>query len=258
MQQDNRHALLNQGFDVTKIDLHNKEIPRDLAVLVLADPVSPPDTQVFRKVRQYIETGGNMLIATEPGRESVMAPLLSELGIRMKPGMLVSAGKNEEQTLVYAGGVAFPGTATFEYDTTAGFRVNVLAKSKENGWWSAQAVDPAIPARFDPARDQWGSFPVVIELTRKQQRIVVTGDADFMNNASLKHPQGMNQQLVSGLFAAFADNAFPVNVHRPPYPDDNIFVKRKDLSVLSTVFTGILPAMLVALGAFVLLRRKRY
>lgn len=256
--KDNRHALLNQGFDVTTIDLHKAEIPPGLAVLVLADPVSPLDTQVLRKVHQYIGAGGNMLIATEPGREKVMAPLLSELGIRMRPGMLVSAGKNEEQALVYAGGVAFPGAATFEYDTVAGFRVDVLAKSKENGWWSPQLVDPAVPARFDAARDQRGAFPVVIELTRKQQRIVVTGDADFMNNASMKHPQGMNQQLVSGLFGAFADNVFPVNVHRPPYPDDNIFVKRKDLSVLNTVFTGILPAMLVALGAFILLRRKRY
>lgn len=254
----NRIALINQGFDVTDVDLHTQEIPDSLCVLVLADPT---DTTGQYKIAAYLNKGGNMLIAGEPGRQQQLNPLLQLLDVHMKEGILVRPSKDDAPDLIYGrlttgGEVAMPGAAALEYTDHGRFTVDTLITSVATGWNKPGKMDPSVALSFE-AGDQKGVFPIVLALSRQQQRIIVSGDADFMSNAELAHPRGLNQIFVNNMFKWFSAGAFPLDINRPVMTDDNILLNRKQLASLKMVLLFIIPALLIALGAFILISRKR-
>lgn len=89
-----RYSLINQGFDVLKIDLRVEEIPSDLTALVIADPKVVFDSVSRRKIERYIADGGNLLIAGEPGKQDFVNPLLEPLGVQLMEGMVVQKNKD--------------------------------------------------------------------------------------------------------------------------------------------------------------------
>jgi ABC-2 type transport system permease protein len=115
---------------------------------------------------------------------------------------------------------------------------------------------------FDPlAGDKRGVFPIAVAMTRKlagrTQKILVAGDADFLSNSVLAQTNAYNLKLSADLFKWFSGGAFPVNVDRPIPTDDVLLVKRKQLSGIKLGFLGVIPALIVALGALQLISRKR-
>ncbi len=97
-----RHSLLNQGFDVMNVSLENDSIPSGISALVLADPLVNLSDNAMAKLRQYIDNGGNMLIAGEPGRQSVLHPLLKDLGVQLDEGMVINESTNDAPNFVSA------------------------------------------------------------------------------------------------------------------------------------------------------------
>jgi ABC-2 type transport system permease protein len=107
--------------------------------------------------------------------------------------------------------------------------------------------------------DRLGSKPLILALTRnvgnKQQKIVISGDADFMSNNLIV--QAYNLPFINGIFRWFSDGAFPVKVKRAAPTDDAILANRKQLSVYRLATLWALPALIIACGAALLLIRKR-
>jgi ABC-2 type transport system permease protein len=95
-----RYSLINQGFDVETLSLKDREIPKDIAALVIADPKVAFDTASIMKIQQYIALGGNLLLAGEPGKQAMLNPLLQPLGVQMMDGMLVQQSKDFSPDLV--------------------------------------------------------------------------------------------------------------------------------------------------------------
>jgi ABC-2 type transport system permease protein len=255
----NRIALINQGFDVIDINLHTQEIPDSLSVLVLGDPTDSIEQQ---KIATYLDKGGNMLIAGEPGRQQLLNPLLQLVDVQMKEGILVRPSKDDAPDLIYGrltqggGSIAMPGVTALEYTDHGRFEVDTLALSATTGWNKLAKTDLNAALTYE-AGDQKGIFPVVLALTRKQQKIIITGDADFMSNAELAHPRALNQIFVNSIFKWFSDGEFPLEISRPVMTDDKLLLNRKQIASLKMVLLILVPALLIALGAFVLIRRKR-
>lgn len=100
-----RHSLINQGFNVTSINLEREEIPGNVSALVLADPRVKLSNPEKEKLDRYIAEGGNMVIAGEPveeGSESALAPILDELGIMFNSGMIIQASEDNTPDFVQA------------------------------------------------------------------------------------------------------------------------------------------------------------
>jgi ABC-2 type transport system permease protein len=117
---------------------------------------------------------------------------------------------------------------------------------------------------FSPADgDTKGAIPIAISLARqvngKEQRIVVTGDADFMCNAELQrmNMRTANFNFNTALFSWLAYSAFPIDASRPDPKDNKLYLTGKDVKVLRIVYIWILPALLLAFGTILLIRRKR-
>ncbi|MDB5158061.1 MAG: transporter permease [Mucilaginibacter sp.] len=110
--------------------------------------------------------------------------------------------------------------------------------------------------------DQKGAFPIAVALSRaingKQQRIVVSGDADFISNGELSRARSQfNEYYLQGLFRWFSNNTFPIDVTRPPARDMDLKISRKQITALMWLCKGIIPALIAILGAITLFKRRR-
>ncbi|WEK33724.1 MAG: Gldg family protein [Candidatus Pseudobacter hemicellulosilyticus] len=97
-----RYSLINQGFDVLSVSLESQDIPANISALVLADPRIDLQPVTLNKLKTYIASGGNLLIAGEPGKQSVLNPLLLELGVQLSEGTIIQASRNDAPNFVSA------------------------------------------------------------------------------------------------------------------------------------------------------------
>jgi ABC-2 type transport system permease protein len=95
-----RNSLINQGFDVDTVSLETREIPANIAALVVADPKIAFTPVTLAKLQRYINDGGNLLIAGEPGKQAILNPLLKQLGVQLMNGILIQESKDLAPNLV--------------------------------------------------------------------------------------------------------------------------------------------------------------
>lgn len=100
-------------------------------------------------------------------------------------------------------------------------------------------------------------------LTRKQnnkdQRILVSGDADFFSNMELARAnmRTANSSLAVNIFSWFAYGEFPIDVTRPEPKDNTIKLSKTRVKVIQVVYYGLIPGLMFLTGAILLIRRKR-
>ncbi|PUZ22492.1 ABC-2 type transport system permease protein [Chitinophaga costaii] len=281
-----RYALLNQGFDVDTLSLKTQDIPEGLAALVIADAKVDYDTATLGKIKRYIDNGGNLLIAGEPDRAPITNRILRLLGVQLLNGTLVEQSKDLAFNLVapqmtptcaslsaalkYSRDdsvpVSMPGVSPLAYDSAGSFKVQPLLVSDPRQSWNrtGKLVLDSGQLVFSPsAGDVAGSFPTALALTRsthgKEQRIVVTGDADFLSNAELNRTnvKTANFQFANALFGWFAYNNFPIETTRPKSRDNTITLTATGAKVIKYTYLGVIPGIFILLGTIMLVRRKR-
>lgn len=279
-----RNALINQGFDVDTVNISKRDIPADADIVVIGDPTIAFDTQEQQRITTFINKGGNMLITGEPGRQDILNPILKPMGVQLKAGILVKPDKNFTPGFINAGfspkalgidsnidklqkgggTVAMQGAAAIEYPATGSFDIKPLLLSQQAGWNKQGPVDLTnANISFDAAHgDQRGAFPVAVALSRtinnKQQRIVISGDADFVGNAEFGRPKrGYNEYYFFGLFRWFSNGVFPIDITRPAALDTELNITRPQIVVLMWICKGIIPALIAIVGVIILLKRRR-
>lgn len=281
-----RGSMINQGFDADSVSLETEEIPKDIAALVIADPKVAFSQAAVAKLRKYIDQGGNLMIAGETGKQGVLNPLLDFLGVKMLDGTLVQQSRDYSYDLVTpglaAGAVAMspelqpfylqkwvvsmPGAAALSYDPKGPFTVHpLLMTDAVNSWLKKGTVvlDSAAAVYDAKAGDQKESFPAALMLTRnkhnKEQRIIVSGDADFLSNAELSrmNMRTLNGGFALGIFKWFAYGEFPIDTSRPDPKDNITTLTATSVKMIQIFYYGVIPGAIFLLGLVTLIRRKR-
>ncbi|WGQ10515.1 Gldg family protein [Pedobacter gandavensis] len=281
-----RGSMVNQGFDVDSVSLENAEIPAGIAALVIADPKVAFSQRAMAKLQRYIDQGGNLMLAGEAGKQSVINPLLDSLGVKMLEGTLVQESKDFSNDLVTpnlsAGAVAMtpelqpyylrkwvvsmPGAAALAYNPEGSFTAHPLLMTNPESSWLKNGklvLDSAAAVFNSQAGDQKGSFPTALMLTRnrnnKEQRIMVSGDADFLSNAELSrmNMQTINSGFALGIFKWFAYGEFPIDTSRPDPKDNATTLTKTSAKTLQILYYGVIPGVIFLLGLVILIRRKR-
>ena len=284
----NIRSLINNGFDADTLNLNTQDIPASTAVLVLADPKMDLPLTVINKLHSYVQSGGNMLILGEPGKQYVTNPFLQEIGIQLKAGQLVQSNANEtpdkiasyltkdaldladeKQFLLMKRAWAhdirkdsFWATlsgATSLSVSDKGFEVKpLLMTGPHRSWLKAGKLvsDSAMPVFMPQDGDSREvSDATGIQLTRrinqKEQRIIVTGDADMFS--SLRG----SSDLISAFFSWSSFNKFPVYTPYPYAKDNTVKVSPERAVVQRVVFTWIFPSLALITATIILIRRKR-
>ncbi|NLR78415.1 Gldg family protein [Chitinophaga eiseniae] len=283
-----RRALINQGFDVDSICLQTSDIPADITTLVIADPREPFNEAVLAKLRQYIDRGGNLLIAGEPGKQAMLNPLLQSLGVRLMDGIIAQPSKElaPDLALPYATvtaaalakvmanaaddslRISMPGAVGLDADSNSAFTVKPLLVSDASQSWIKKGILTSDSGRIlfsVAAGDERRSVPLALSLTRKvngkEQRIIVAGDADFLSNNELSAVRTdlktSNFLFSTSLFSWLNYGEFPLDITRLEGKDNKVLITQKGLEIQKIFLLWVLPGMLLALGAGILIRRKR-
>ena len=277
-----RGALINKGFDVVEIPIDSVvEIPTDLAALVIADPFDGYSQEQRNKIAQYINAGGNMLIAGEPGKVELLNPIIEQFGIKFNKGMLLQESKDFELDLIQAEvapeasriGIQFekdhvislPGAVGISIEPGNEYNLIPVLKTDPTAVWNKEGdFDLETDTiEFDVAKDFRNLAPVAVAATReisgKEQKIMVVGDADFMSNGELGrfNLRPKNYEFSFKMFKWFSDGEFPVDTSRPEPIDNTILVTQQEISWMEIFFIGFIPVVLGSAGGYTLVSRKR-
>jgi ABC-2 type transport system permease protein len=282
-----RYAMMNQGFDFTTVSLKDGDIPANIDALVIADPRVPFEPVVLAKIQQFIDKGGNLLIAGEPGKQAVLNPVLDQLGIQMKDGMIVQKLEDYSPSLAFnyltndaaafsktmdkamrdSAKITTPNAAALLYNSTGRFTIKPMLMTDEKYAWnkSQPLSSDSIQVNFNAGEgDEKSKYITMAALTRKlpdgkEQRIIVSGDADFMSSMELRRgmPATYNFRYNTSLFGWLSNDQFPIDVTRPDSLDQVIRLKGTDFKWLKILFMGVLPFILFLIGTIILVRRKK-
>ncbi len=281
-----RRSLVNQGFDVDTLSLETGDIPADISTLVIADPKTALSAAGLVKIQQYIDKGGNLLIAGEPGKQALLNPLLEKIGVQLLDGVLVQPSKELAPDLVqaeltsavagfykglaknYEDGmkVTMPGATGLSYTPNSGYTVTPLLLTNGEQSWIKKGklvVDSADIIYMPANGDEKKSVPTALSLTRqingREQRIIVTSDADFISNGELKryNVQNANFYFSTALFSWLSYGEFPIDTSRPDARDNRVKVTSERVDMLRILLIWVFPGLLLIFGTVLLIRRKR-
>ena len=277
-----RSSLINQGFEINDIALDKvDDIPLESAALILADPKGAYTSEQIAKIDKYIDAGGNILIAGEPGRHSLLNPIIEKLGVSFVPGTLLQESENFELDLIQTAFtseaanfglsffdkavVTFPGAMGLTFTDKSDFSITPLLVTDEKKTWNKLGTFDLKTEKvvFDEVNERKGSYPLAVALNRKvgdkEQKIIIAGDADFMSNVEMNRftPNTVNSSLVIRLFKWFSDGEYPVSINKESATDKKILISRSVINWLKVVFFGVIPGLIGIFGAVLLIRRKR-
>lgn len=276
-----RAALINNGFEVLTISSDGTEpIPENLTALVIADPMSSYNPAFMEKLDSYIEKGGNLLIAGEPGKQSIINTVTEKMGVTLSEGILLQESKDFSLDLVQTSFtdaseslfpfakkdiISMPGVVELTYDTSYGYKVMPVLVTNKNSTWNKTGKFnlETDSVHFDPAKDVRLDVPTALTLSRKvadkEQKILISGDADFMSNGELSRQNlsNKNAAFVLKIFAWFTNNEFPIEANRPEPVDNVIKISKSSIGVMKLILIGLFPLGLAIAGGLLILKRRR-
>jgi len=286
--KSSRGALVNTGYDVDTLNLEMQDIPTGISMLVLADPKMELSNTVQGKLQQYVQNGGNLLVSGEPGKQYVLNPFLKQLGVQFMNGQLVEPTYDEtpDKIVPYATAessklqkelswigesltskkdtlkVLMPGATGLSYVEDSLFSVKPSLATKPDRVWLKRG-DMVIDSTLPPYNPDEGdlkttSFSTAVQLTRqvanKEQRIVVSGDADFASNMRLV--AYLNSYFLMPVYSWLTYNEFPISMTRISPKDLLLRVGATNAYVQKIVYIWVLPAIILLSGTILLIRRK--
>ena len=99
------------------------------------------------------------------------------------------------------------------------------------------------------------------QLKDKEQRIIISGDADCISNTELtlsrEGYRSGNFNLIIESFRWLSGGEFPIDVRRPHCTDNKLSIGVKDIGTMKTIFIIIIPAILLLIGVGIWFFRRR-
>jgi len=200
--------LESKGFKFANPDLTiAQDVPSNGAMLVIAAPQVDVSEVEAKKIKVYIESGGNVLWLLDDNNLRGLDIVAEYLGITVSQGIAVdmsSAQYGADAKVAFASSYGdHPITRSFqlrtlfpearEVDAKAsydfGWKVGRLVEVAPNGWLESSKIEPGVKNQkvvFDEKTDKRGPINIGVALERtygkKGQRVVVIGNANFLSN----------------------------------------------------------------------------
>lgn len=269
---NNRYTVAEHSFT------QSTQVPKDADVLVIAGPkMNFLDVEV-KALQEYLNRGGSVILALETGFKTGLEPLLKSIGITLKNNYIATVLQTPMGTAVdprFARGSVFSTTSQitkpFGGNQFTVFRLpTALLKTKElppgiaidEVVKTTEAVMGFNDTKFDKEGEK-GPYALALSVTGKlpgsdskeEFRMLVTGDADFLNDQYLY--QNLNRDLALNSISYLAKEENMISIT----PKE---VETSELALTPTAFTLFIFGVVIPLpllffiSSGVLWYRRRY
>jgi ABC-type uncharacterized transport system involved in gliding motility auxiliary subunit len=278
--------LETKGFKFANPDLTiAQEVPSNGAMLVIASPQVDVSDIEAKKIKAYIESGGNLLWLLDDDNLRGLDEVADYLGIQVSPGIVVDMSaaqygadakvafnsmygdhaitRNFQLRTLFPEAHEVDAQASYEF----GWKVGRLVDVAPNGWLESEKIEAGTQNKkvsFDVDKDKRGPINIGITLERtyakKGQRVVVMGNANFLSNTFVTN--GGNLDFGINIVNWLAGDDELITIQPMPLKDANIAIPSTDAGrmIAWTVFHGFqffIPLGFVIAGFWLWWRRRK-
>lgn len=270
--------LIASGFTVENVNLTQQEtLAADDSTIVIAGPLQRFLANEVALLLQFISNGGNLIWLTEPDSNDGLKPVEIELGITRLPGVVIDMAAQQLQvdrpdfaiasnyfrhqaTNGFADITLFPQAGGLQFDQPNAdqkWLVTPLVQTTENAWTETGQISGEV-TYGDDEREVSGPITLLFALERnrnnKQQRIIVSGDGDFLADAWIAN--GGNRDLGNRLLNWSVDDSDMIAIDSPIQADTQINLSRTSMFLLAGVSFLLLPGLMFSAATGVWYRRQ--
>jgi len=273
--------LEKKGFKLANPDLTiAQQVPRNGAMLVIAGPQVDVTEVEVKKIKEYLESGGNLLWLLDDEKMHGLQPVAEYLGLQLTPGMVIdlsSAQQGADSKVAFANQYGehaitktfmlrtlFPEARMVEAhgNDDNGWEVSRLIEVAANGWLETGAVDGK--QTYDEKKDIKGPINIAVALERKYgkkgQRVIVVGNGNFLSNTFMSN--GGNLDLGVNMVNWLAGDDRLITIQPKPLRDVNVNIPTTAWGrfVAMAVFFGfrlVLPIALLIAGVVIWWKRRK-
>lgn len=278
--------LQKKGFKLANPDLTIAQgVPTNGAMLVIASPqVDVTDVEV-KKIKDYLDAGGNLLWLLDDEKLHGLQPIADYIGLKVTPGMVVdlsSAQYGADAKIAFASQYGehaitknfmlrtlFPEARMIDAKGTDdnGWEVSNLISVAPNGWLETSKIEPGSSGSkvsFDEKKDIRGPINIAVALERKYgkkgQRVIVVGNGNFLANTFVGN--GGNLDLGVNMINWLAGDDSLITIQPKLLKDVNVRIPDDMFSrwIAVFVFFGfrlILPIALLVAGVVIWWKRRK-
>jgi ABC-type uncharacterized transport system involved in gliding motility auxiliary subunit len=282
--------LSRQSYQFEELNLAQKEIPSDAALVVVAAPEKDLFPEEVASLKRFLNKGGSLLIFLEPYQDGGLKDFLREYGIVITSDVVV-----DKMSRVMGGDFLLPMIVTYgDHEITRNFRLlsffsvarsveidkgvkkkgltlTNLALTSQESWseMDREALKQG-KARLDP-EDRQGpiSLAVIAELDPKEAKgdedkgedkitgegkLVVFGDADFVSNKFVS--LAGNSELITNTINYLVGRKDLITIPEKQRPTDQLMLSRNQGLLLFWIPVAVIPLMIIVLGVVVWRKRR--
>jgi ABC-type uncharacterized transport system involved in gliding motility auxiliary subunit len=282
--------LSGQNYQFEELNLAQKEIPFDAALVVVAAPEKDLFPEEVASLKRFLNKGGSLLVFLEPYEDGGLKDFLREYGIVITSDVVV-----DKMSRVMGGDFLLPMIVTYgDHEITRDFHLlsffsvarsveidkevkkkgltlTNLALTSQESWseMNREALKEG-KARLDP-EDRQGpiSLAVIAELNPKEAKgdegkeadkitgegkLVVFGDADFASNKFIS--LAGNSELITNTINYLVGRKDLITIPDKQRPTDRLMLSRNQGLLLFWIPVVVIPLMVILLGVVVWRRRR--
>lgn len=251
-----------------------QDVPSNGAMLVVASPQVDISEVEAKKIKAYLEAGGNLLWLLDDDNMHGMQAVADYLGVKVSPGIVVdlsSASYKADAKVAFATAYGehaitknfmlqtlFPEAheVTAKGTDDNGWQVSKLIDVAPNGWLESDKIVPGVKNQkvtFDEKTDKRGPINIAVALERtygkKGQRVVVVGNGNFLSNTFITN--GGNIDLGINIINWLVGDDRLITIQPMPLKDINVNIPNdtKGFVTAWTVFHSF--QYFIPIGVFV-------
>ena len=275
-------TLENQNIETEDISLLTMEsVPEDADIIILNNPTSDISEHEKDLILDYLKNGGKMFLLT--GYNGTEMPMLNELmrnyGVTADNKLVV-----ESDTSKFVGGYNYyllpdmeSNTITdplineryyvllplaheiIHEDTETSATVENILTTSSSAYTKADAYNAETLEKTE--NDEEGQYTLGVSITDgsedAQTKIVWVSSYGLLNDNVNQLVSGGNQDLFLNAINWMCEREESIAIHAKSLQGESLTVTSGAITLWSTVFVFIIPVLIVALGIYIKVRRKK-
>lgn len=275
--------LESKGLKFANLNLTiESEVPLNGSMLVIASPQKTISPIEAKKIKKFLESGGNLLWLLDDNNFRGLDEIAAYLGLSVSSGQVIDPaekveGANENIasassygehaiTRNFMLGTRFSNAHEVNAKGTLdnGWEVSKLIEVSPNGWLESSQVMTNQKPSFDKSKDKAGPINIAVALQRvygkKGQRVVVVGNGNFLSNTFITN--GGNLDLGINMINWLSGDDNLISIQPMPLKDVNVTIPDNQISFIIawTVFHSFeyfIPIGFFALGILFWFKRRK-